>query len=155
MNKRIVIIVILTIVLTALATYAFILSRQTKEEQKMGQDQPLEINQKIDHGAMVRNYEESIKIAASDFAKIIKEVDAFSRTTEPALTKNELLAKIKAKKELMMNIKLPSEYRDMHMNMFLGLVFLEKYVNEGDLDAKSQGEKLFVEVFDNNSWLTQ
>ena len=150
MQKKTVILVILLIVSLCLV-FCFVLTakifRINKNSNISGN--PQEQIKKVDHATMVKNYQTDIKLLVSRYKGIRDSMD------NKIYDKAEGEKQIKELKNQMTELVVPVEYKDLHMNLFLSIVSLEKFLTENDSSAKKESEELFNKEILANDWLNK
>lgn len=96
------------------------------------------------HEDMVKKYQASIKSSLADYQAAIDYNDQEKSLATIGSLKNELMA-----------ITVPGEYKDLHLKIFLGVLSLEKFLNENNKDEKDNAVKILEEVKLENNWLNQ
>jgi len=107
--------------------------------------------QRIEHERQVAEYQKSIKELAVNYQNIINAVGTTSTTTEES-SQLSSLGQIKNK---LTSITVPTEFTDMHMNLFLSVLDLEKYLTYDQLSAKATSSSLWQALQKDYSWITK
>ena len=63
------------------------------------------------------------------------------------------LIQIKVVKEKLLTLSVPKEFKEMHMNLFLGINKMEEYFVGGDLENKKISKDIIDNELENNPWL--
>ena len=106
-----------------------------------------EKTKKISKQEMVANYKKKMSILAVEYNQAIEDYGSSSDQKQSAL------ATVNSLKARMTEIVVPSEFKDMHLNLFLSLVSFENYLVENDLVEKKKSEKLFYIIKREYNWL--
>jgi hypothetical protein len=134
MNKKTRNIFILFIVLVLLVSIYLLLSYESS-------DRPVaEEGIQQDAGAMAEKYTGQLKFLVADYRE--------------AISNDELdTEKIKNIKNSILDLMVPAQYRDLHVQIVLALVKMEEFVKNKDQAYKIESSNLINEALANNSWL--
>jgi hypothetical protein len=93
-----------------------------------------------DAGAMAEKYTGQLKFLVADYRE--------------AISNDELdTEKIKNIKNSILDLMVPAQYRDLHVQIVLALVKMEEFVKNKDQAYKIESSNLINEALANNSWL--
>ena len=134
MNKKTRNIFLLFIVLVLLVSIYLLLSYESS-------DRPVaEECIQQDAGAMAEKYTGQLKFLVADYRE--------------AISNDELdTEKIKNIKNSILDLMVPAQYRDLHVQIVLALVKMEEFVKNKDQAYKIESSNLINEALANNSWL--
>lgn len=150
MSKQAKIIVILLVLLLGVTFYLLIDNlRGSNKTNELAINQPqVEKKETISHDQLVVNYKTGLQPIADDFAKLLVTIGTQSTTT-----KDDLLAQTATLKTKLEELVVPTEYKDLHLNIFLSIISLEDYLTNKDRSAIEKSKKLWQEIITNNDWL--
>lgn len=141
-NKKTIVLAIFLLVFLCLAIiFAFSI--------KVGKIEPTATEnkaKKIGKKEMVENYKNDIKVLATSYGDA---TNTYASTSK----KEDILPVINNLKLKMTEIIVPSEFKDMHLNLFLSIVSFENYLANNELAEKKKSEKLFYVIKQEYSWL--
>lgn len=151
MSKQAKIIVILLVLLLGVTFYLLIDNlRGSNKTNELAINQPeVEKKETISHDQLVVNYKSGLQPVANDFAKLLAAAEKQTTTTN----NDDLLAKTATLKTKLEELVVPTEYKDLHLNIFLSVISLEDYLTNKNRQAIEKSKKLWQEIITNNDWL--
>lgn len=96
--------------------------------------------EKVDLEQLEKNYKKEVKIILADYSALIKE-------GEPA---KEAIISIKEK---LLGLKVPAEFKDLHLNLVLAVAKMAESANEANANGKEAGAKLIQDLKAKYVWL--
>jgi len=88
------------------------------------------------------NYKEGTRGILSQYLKIISGDEITVEQIENI--RNQLL-----------DLKVPTEFKDLHLNLVLALTKMETYLEKGDIDEKINSQQLISQAKANYKWLSE
>jgi len=117
-------------------------------------DQPTAVTtNKADHAKMVANYQTGIKPVLEEYQQIIDSISSVDSVN--GSNKQNYLIKIKSLENKLTEIIVPAEYQDMHIKILFGLISLENYISENNIDERENGKNALSEIKKDNNWLNE
>lgn len=95
----------------------------------------------VDLAAMSEEYKEGISGAFAEFSNLNESADLS-------------VTQIKEIKNRALDLKLPGEFRGLHIDFILALTRMEDFLETGAEDARIAGEDLIEKIKSNYPWLT-
>lgn len=96
--------------------------------------------QKIDLEQMEKNYKKEVKIILDDYLAILKKDDL-------------KLGEVMAVRDRLLALKLPPEYKNMHLKLVLSASKIEEDIQSGEKNSIAEAIKIINELKANYIWL--
>ena len=81
------------------------------------------------------------------------EVLVSSQKSSTTLEKDGLIERVNLIKNNLMEIKVPEEFKEMHLNLFFSVLSLEKFLKENKAADLQKSEDIFKNTKKENNWL--
>jgi lipopolysaccharide export LptBFGC system permease protein LptF len=140
MSKKLKIFLVLAIVAVFLFFYLLITSESFKREA----------DDKINN-LRGKTSETQEQITASYKISVAKIISDYSRLESENITVSE----IKSTKEKILSLKVPAEFRDLHLNLIMALDDMENYFSGKGDSGKTESEKIINQAKTDNGWLVE
>jgi hypothetical protein len=90
--------------------------------------------------------------------KIVGDYDLFlaqlaAATTSPDTGADDRIARTRAMKERLLSLTVPTEFKDLHLNLILSLSDVEQYLADDSAQGMAAGQELLAQAKAENSWL--
>lgn len=138
MSKKLKILVVLLVIILALFFYLVLTSQSLNGgEAVKGENESQKIKEKL-----VSDYKNSANRILTDYWQLSQGKDVSAEEGE--YLKNRLL-----------ELKVPADFKELHLNLVMALVKLENYWQTGDEGEKSESERLVNQAKLNYDWLNK
>lgn len=119
----------------------------------------------VDLAELENNYQKEVRTTMADFEQLIEKVEAIGSTTsldqEPKIAtsttdhkiKTEILEKTSYLRNHLMEMKVPTKFKDLHLNLVLALNKMDSYINDRKEEEKLTSIDLIKEAKINYEWL--
>ena len=164
MSKRAQILAILIFVCLAVIVFLVFFSRRTHVENKLvvNQEKPaqvdlvkLEANYKKNVKEILTEYEGTMpELSVGQKASVSDKKNLSSTTSEQSvLTETDLVGQIENYKNRLLDLKVPTAFKDLHLNLVLALDKAETYFTSKDKKKLAESEELIKLAKNNYPWL--
>ncbi len=136
MEKNIKLIIVVTALIIISATVFLYLNTQ----ELTLNDQAGQFSRKVDIAELERNYKK-------DMAAIYKDI---SLLIDSGKMEEENVDQLR---DRLLAMRVPKEYKDLHIGMVLALDKIDKYAEQGSGDSKAEGEKMIEELNQKYNWI--
>lgn len=142
LNKKAAILLILVLILLALIglfAYKSKLVHLNRKEETKATSSELKTN----------TYQKEMKDIISQYEAVLVSSQKSSTTLE----KDGLIERVNLIKNNLMEIKVPEEFKEMHLNLFFSVLSLEKFLKENKAADLQKSEDIFKNTKKENNWL--
>jgi len=138
MSKKLKILIVLSVIILALFLYLVLTSRPLDGGAGANVDnQADEIREKL-----VSDYKNSVSRILTDYWQLVQGKDIPAEEGE--YLKNRLL-----------ELKVPADFKELHLNLVMALVKLEDYLKNGDEKKKEESGQLVNQASSDYDWLNK
>ncbi|MCK4554023.1 hypothetical protein KAU19_03600 [Candidatus Parcubacteria bacterium] len=140
MSKKITIFIILISILI-LTSCSIIKPAADKENKTVGQDNNQQADKSIDMGLLTKAYQMEVKVILNNYLRQTQD-ESLITIDDVKQTKNSFLA-----------LKMPSKYKDLHLNLVLAMDKMEDYLFDGDEGKLRASQELIKQAKEEYEWL--
>jgi len=131
------------ILISALLLSACSITKQeaNKENKSAEQDNNQQTDKPIDMGLLTKAYQMEVKVILNNYLRQSQD-ESLITVDDVSRTKNSLLA-----------LKMPVQFKDLHLNLVLAMDKMEDYLISGDEEKLLESEKLISQMKEEYEWL--
>jgi ribosomal protein S15P/S13E len=108
---------------------------------------------KIDLVKLESDYRAATMPLVQNYANILKQIETATTTTTEQI--KGLSDQINQIKSHILDLKVPSDLKDVHLNLILSLSKLNSYLNNKNQSDLEEAINLLKKILDQNSWLKE
>lgn len=109
-------------------------SRKTEPTGESGQI-------KIDLGLLEKNYKTQTKVILANYLRLAQDEESLN------------IEQVRQTREQLLALKVPTQFKDLHLNLVLALTKMEDFLTGGDREKKIASQQLINEAKANYIWL--
>ena len=142
MFKKETILITLMIILAVVAVYLIIASRPVEKVDNISSNiEPLDRANQVNQEELENNYQQEVKKILAGYFELMSRSELSAQNIE--LIKGKLL-----------ELKVPTSLKDLHLSLVLATLKMENYFQEGNEADKLESERLVNQAKDNYVWLS-
>ncbi|MEA3463861.1 MAG: hypothetical protein U9R14_02200 [Patescibacteria group bacterium] len=147
MSKRTILFIFLIVVLLAMVVYLIagpIIDNQNQtigRKQAADQNNNQQANKLVDIGLLAKTYKTEVKVILNNYLRQIQDKSILTA---------EYTKQIKSQ---LLDLKMPTEFKDLHLNLVLALDKMEDYLINGGEEKLQDSQELINQVKEEYEWL--
>lgn len=171
MTKKAKILLFLILVSLLLIIYLIVSSEPVTIKQDSDVSQSEIIKQSDDKASQVdleeleNNYQKEVRTIMADFEQLIEKVEAIGSTTSPDQEpevatsttdykiKTEILEKTSYLRNYLMEMKVPTKFKDLHLNLVLALNKMDDFIESNSEAKRLESQELIERAKIDYEWL--
>jgi hypothetical protein len=136
MTKKIKILLVLSVVAISAVLYLIITSKPVNNNGKQANKEQV----KVDLKKLEEEYKAGTKNILTDYSALL-------------LSDNLSLEIVETDKNKLLGLKVPAEFKDLHLNFVLAVSKMEDYLKNGKDEDKAASQRMISEIKANYVWL--
>jgi hypothetical protein len=171
MSRTAIILILLIFISLSLALYLILSSKPVTIEPSSDTGQK-QISEKSDNEAsrvdleeLENSYKQAVKFILADYKLItvdmwpgtsttlLEEGDQPATLTEYKKSPSEILELAQELENRLMALTVPSQFKNLHLNLVLAISKLSNYIESGDEEERSKSQALIEQAKTDNEWL--
>ena len=147
MSKKKIIFIFLTIVLLVVAVYlirrspTYLIDIPVDKQHLTEQDNNQTADKSIDMGLLTKAYQMEVKVVLNNYLRQTQD-ESLITVDDVSRTKNSLLG-----------LKMPAQFKDLHLNLVLAMDKMEDYLIDGDEGKLRESQELIKQAKEEYEWL--
>ncbi len=136
MTKKIKILLVLSVVAISAVSYLIITSKPVNNTGKQANKE----QEKVDLKKLEEEYKAGTKNILADYSTLLEDKDLS-------------LDKVEVDKNKLLGLKVPGQFKDLHLNFVLAVSKMEDYLKTGKSEDRAASQRMIGEIKANYIWL--